>query len=466
MPSNSIDSVSIDNVSIDNVSIDNVSIDNVRGLYSVGSHTIDVTPPVGVYLAGYGGRHTPSDGVYHPLRAVSTVIDDGQGPLLLVSFEWLGFYDRTAEARRRIAAATGIAPDRMVLSGTHTHCGPVMRQNMDLRRHGTIDEDYIDRVLDDLAQSAREALDRAEPARLRVGTSWCGFASSRRRPDGPGKVLYKPSLDAPHDHEVTVVVVESPEGDLRQMLFSYACHPISAGALTQIGGDFAAYACDFLEDTYGGAKAGFFQGCAGDQKPDTRAADGDGWRNLELDEVRALGHQLGKAVQRVVDTDDLRPIDGPITATQSVLSLRTDPADRGALEACARSSAEYEREWAAHHLKLAERGEEARREFDFEVQTIRFGESLLIVTLSGEMSVEYALRCKRTWGGRFDGILVLGYTNDIVGYVPVRRQIPEGGYEVINNNRHQLYTGPFAEETEELILAAIDQAVASPSIKE
>ena len=96
MPSNSIDSVSIDSVSIDNV-----SIDNVRGLYSVGSHTIDVTPPVGVYLAGYGGRHTPSDGVYHPLRAVSTVIDDGQGPLLLVSFEWLGFYDRTAEARRR-----------------------------------------------------------------------------------------------------------------------------------------------------------------------------------------------------------------------------------------------------------------------------------------------------------------------------------------------------------------------------
>ncbi len=432
---------------------------SVKDLYSIGSQTIDVTPPVGVFLAGYGGRHEPSDGVYHPLRAVTTVIDDGVAPLLLVSIEWLGFYDRTAEARRRIAAATGIAPERMVLSGTHTHCGPVLRHNVDLRRHGKIDEAYIDRVLDALAQSAREALDRAAPARLRVGASWCGFASSRRRPDGPGKVVYKPSLDAPHDHEVAVVVVESPDGELRQVLFSYACHPISAGPITQIGGDFAAYACDYLEDAYAGAEVCFFQGCAGDQKVDVRGADGDGWRNLELAEVRTLGQQLGKAVQRVVDTDDLRPVSGPVATSQTMLKLRTESTDREVLEESARSGAEYVREWAEYHLELERRGEQAVREHDFEVQTICFGESLLIVTLAGEMNVEYALRCKRIWGGRFADVLVLGYSNEMVGYVPVRRQIPEGGYEVVDNNRYQLYTGPFGEETEEMIFAAVRRAL-------
>ena len=129
---------------------------SVKREYAVGCSTIDVTPPVGIFLSGYGGRHEPSSGVYHPLRAVSTIIDDGAAPLLLVSIEWLGFYDRTQEARRRIAASTGIAPQRMVLSGTHTHCGPALRQKIDVLRHGPLDEDYIDRTLDALAQSAAD----------------------------------------------------------------------------------------------------------------------------------------------------------------------------------------------------------------------------------------------------------------------------------------------------------------------
>ncbi|HCP99165.1 MAG TPA: hypothetical protein DIT99_00010, partial [Candidatus Latescibacteria bacterium] len=61
-------------------------------LYHVGITTIDVTPPVGVFLAGYAGRDIPSQDVYHPLRADCIVIDDGDEPLLLVSIEWLGFY--------------------------------------------------------------------------------------------------------------------------------------------------------------------------------------------------------------------------------------------------------------------------------------------------------------------------------------------------------------------------------------
>jgi hypothetical protein len=47
----------------------------------------------------------------------------------------------------------------------------------------------------------------------------------------------------------------------------------------------------------------------------------------------------------------------------------------------------------------------------------------------------------------------------MVGYVPVRRQIAEGGYEVIDNNRHLLFTGPFATETEERIAGAVKRAL-------
>ena len=208
--------------------------------YNVGTATIDVTPPVGIFLAGYAGRDTPSQDVYHPLRAVCVALDDGGAPLLLVSIEWLGFYDRTVEARRRIAARTGLSPDRIVLTGTHTHCGPVLRGDMDIRRHGVIDETYLDRTLDALAECASAALADRAPARLRSGNGWCGISASRRRPDSSGGVLFKPSLDAPHDHEVPVLVVETPAGELRHILYAYACHPTSSGAIPRIGGDYVA----------------------------------------------------------------------------------------------------------------------------------------------------------------------------------------------------------------------------------
>ena len=138
--------------------------------HRIGIATTDITAPVGTFLAGYAARLQPSTGVYHPLRAVCIALDDGNESGLLVSIEWLGFYDRTPAARERIAARTGIAPGRILLSGTHTHCGPALRREIDARRHGSVDEHYIERTLDVLPETAAGALERREPARLRAGT--------------------------------------------------------------------------------------------------------------------------------------------------------------------------------------------------------------------------------------------------------------------------------------------------------
>ncbi len=423
-------------------------------LYHVGISTLDVTPPVGIFLAGYAGRDVPSQDVYHPLRAVCIAVDDGGEPLLLVSIEWLGFYDRTADARQRIGAHTGLSPERILLSGTHTHCGPVLRREMDIRRHGVIDEDYIDATLDDLATAAQQALARRQPTRLRAGIGWCGISSSRRRPDGRGGVLFKASLDAPHDHRVSVLTAESPDGDLRHILYSYACHPTSSGAISRIGGDYVSFAGDWLEARYPGVVACFFQGCAGDQKLDARDLAGDSYQKLELDQVQEKGEQLGQAVARVIDAGALRPLAGTIDVAQEEVVLKTDVASERELRAHLATGG-YVTEWAQYHLDRIAAGEKVKREFCFEVQTVRFGSSLALIALAGEMSVEYALRFNAELGGAYRDVWTLGYANEMVGYVPVRRQIAEGGYEVVDNNRHLLFTGPFAKETEERIAEAV-----------
>ena len=70
------------------------------------------------------------------------------------------------------------------------------------------------------------------------------------------------------------------------------------------------------------------------------------------------------------------------------------------------------------------------------------------------MTVEHGLRLKRELGPHFDNVLILAYTNDIVGYVPVRRQIPEGGYEVWFSQQYWKRTGPYVAATEDRIHAA------------
>ena len=420
--------------------------------YQLGTTTIDITPPVGVFLSGFAAREGPSTGTYHPLRAVASIISDGESRACLVSAEWLGFYDRAEEAREQITEATGIEAGRIFLFGSHTHYGPSVRRDIDTRRKCYVDEEYVAGALDAMAKAAASASEKMEAVQLSGGRGWCGFAASRREPDGEGGIRWSPSLDAPHDHEGPIIVAKSESGELRQILFSYACHPTSGGGtLNETGGDYPGFALEHLDLALPGSSPAFLLGCAGDQKPNAVHPDKPGFRPLEVEETKGLGDQLGRAVVRTIESDDLRPISGDLRINQQMLALEFDAVDDEMIEESLQASSKYVREWAEHLASL----EELPESIPFEVQTLALGDSFALIALSGEITVEYALRLKRELGARYENVLVLGYANHIIGYVPVKRQIPEGGYEVIGSNQHMFYPGPFAAETEEQICAAV-----------
>ena len=292
--------------------------------YLIGVGGEDITPPVGIYLAGFAARTEPSTAVYHPLKANAIAIDDGNDPLIIASAEILGFYEHTEEVRSRISALTGVVPANIVLSGSHTHCGPCIRE-MDRHRHGDLDEDYIERLLASVTRCAKTAWETRSPARLRFGHGHCDIAVSRRKSDGKGGVEWKPGPGAPHDHEVPVLAVESPEGELRSVIFSYACHPTSRSG-TLIGGDYVCYAYDHVEAMHPGVTAFFLQGCAGDQK--TRPVDPaeDRFIQRNIQEIRDIGVLLGESVVRVLASGGLDQVTGPVSVRQDVIGLeyRTD----------------------------------------------------------------------------------------------------------------------------------------------
>ena len=426
-------------------------------MYRIGVAGEDITPPVGIYLAGFAARTEPSTAVYHPLKANAIAIDDGNDPLIIASAEILGFYEHTEEVRSRIMAATGIAPSNMILSGSHTHCGPCIR-DMDRHRHGDLDENYIEELFEKVTRCATAAWESRSPARLRFGTGQSDIAVSRRKPDGKGGVEWKPGAEAPHDHDVPVMIVESPRGELRSVIFNYACHPTSRSG-TLIGGDYVCFACDQVESMYPGVTAFFLQGCAGDQK--TRPVDpaSETFVSRSVDEVRDIGVDLGESVVRTLATGALERVTGPISVNQTILNLDTEPIDMDLVRSSLKDSPAFVQAWARHLFECVENNIPVATSIPFEIQTVRFGNTLAVVTLAGEMTVEHGLRLKREVGPHFDNVLVMAYTNDIVGYVPVRRQISEGGYEVWSSQQYWKRTGPYVAETEDRIHAAVSRSL-------
>src|SRR5690606_15258566 len=404
--------------------------------YRVGAATTDITPPVGTPLGGYAFRGVHQcTGVCHPLTAAALVIDDGTTPVLLISAEWLGFYDKADLVRARVMAATGLSEGQIVLTGTHTHCGPAIR-DFDVERHGRIDTDYVTSAADRIAAAAAAAWRDRLPARLRRTAGHLDLAVCRRRPDPsrPGRVLSGPHPypDGPTDHELGVLLaVSSVDGAVRTVIVNYACHP-TAMAGAEIGGDYVGFALDHLTTTFPGAVPIFLQGCAGDQSPRPLHEGSDRFDRRTPAQVRALGEELGVTVRDAVNAG-LTEVTGPISLARSVIDLEIEPEPTG----------------------------DRQLPVPFEIQTVQFGSSLLLVAMAAEMTVEHGLRLKDELADRFGQIIPVGYANAMVGYVPVRRQFTELGYEVLDANRYHGRGGRYLETTEDQIHAEIRRLLAS-----
>lgn len=424
--------------------------------YLAGVAIVDATPPPGTRLTGFVARKEPCDGVYLPLRGVVTALTertDG-ARLVIVSLEWLGFYERTEPLRARISEATGVAPDHIVLAATHTHCGPAVRHHREGDCWEPTDEAFLESVFARIVRAAVDALAAQEPVTLRAGAGWCGFAYSRRRPDGRGGVEWAPTLDAPHDHTVPMLVMHRTDGTVKHVLFSYACHPTGGGAKLQAGGDYAGFAMLAVEKGLG-CTAGFLLGCAGDQKPFLPDPAREGFPAYAVGELAALGAQLAEAVVREVRFGVLRPVAGPLRVRQVQLVLRTAVLARSDYEAQLAAEEPFFRRWAEVNLASLDGGPARRIEFPLELQTVEFGHSLALVTMAGEMNAEYGLRAVKEFGAAYDHVWPVGYTNHLIGYVPTERQIPESGYEVIGSQMFFGRTGPWESGTEERIFAAL-----------
>lgn len=134
-----------------------------------GAATSVITPELGTPIIG-GFAPYPATHVHDELHARCLVLDDGKTRLAFVVCDLLGIgMGVSTEARRLIAAETGIPIECVLVSGTHTHsAGSALGQDR-LRLSGELDP-YQKSVARRIADGVRCAVNTLRPAELAFGT--------------------------------------------------------------------------------------------------------------------------------------------------------------------------------------------------------------------------------------------------------------------------------------------------------
>jgi len=414
--------------------------------WRVGLATIDITPPLGLWMAGYAARKEPARGIAQPLHAKAMAIEDAGGRrAVVVAIDVLGL---TAPVVDRIATAVrlrhGLPRRSLLLCASHTHSGPVVDDQLgvaydlkpgqwdDVRASTTRIEGEVLEVIDRALRSMR-------PARLRRAQGTAGFAANRRTAISPG---------GPVDHAVPELVIEHPDGTLAGLVFGYACHNTTLPAtFVRYHGDYAGVAQAELERRHPGVTALFIAGCGGDANPEPRGS-------IELAEQH--GRALADAVDRAIGAAD--EVQGMLRSAFATVTLPFAPApDADTWRRRLQDENVYVRRHATLMLDVIARDGHNQVAEQAPLHVLRIG-SLSVVAISGEAVVDYALAIKRKYG---DGTWVAGCTDSVFGYLPSLRVLREGGYEGGDAMLYYGRPGPFTDTVETTVMAGIDALMAA-----
>lgn len=376
-----------------------------------GCARVDITPPVGVWLSGYGARNKPSDGIADELYAKALVLDDGKNKMAIVSADLLWVPLKiTAEIRRKVKEKIGIPEKNVLICATHTHFGPKIdriTKNWPDKPVSEIDESYVQTLKKKIVDSILAANKNMRQVKLgAVKGEIPEIVYNRRTKKSDGSVAMtfrlppaNPNLIfGPIDPEVCILRVEDMSGTLVAAIVNFACHPVS-GAKDKdkfyfISADYPGYTARVVEQMEGGICL-FTLGTAGNMNP-VRIER----KKPRLQIGRALGGEVLRRIQFVATSGEvtLKALKKPVT-----IPIKKNLSPDRIIDA-----------------------DKTKKTLTTEIQLLRIGD-IYILGLPGEVLVEIGLDIKTRAG--IENLFIISLSNDACGYVCHRQAYKEGGYE-------------------------------------
>jgi hypothetical protein len=361
-----------------------------------GAAVIDITPPPGLPMWGYGGRKDlPATAARDPLEACCVVLDAGGRRLALVGLDLGRAPARESMRRIRERARSEAGVEAVFVVGSHTHHGPCI----ELETTPPTAE-YVDILVDRIAEAIALAATDAQPARIGLGKKPLEAMNRNRHSKREPK---------PVDRELAVLRIDALDGAPIATVVNFAAHPTTRDARDlQYSADYPAALKSAVEEDAGGVCI-FLQGAAGDLSTDRRG------RSTEV-----YGAALGKEAAAL-----RRGIEARVPERPS-LEFREEEF-RFASRVDFQSPINYVKYSLAFFPALVDAFREEYRDGIRPVLGVAIlNGDLAFVGASGEFFCAHALRLKKD--SPVAGTMFLGYANGYHQYFPTRAAVEEGGY--------------------------------------
>lgn len=428
-----------------------------------GVSVMDVTPPVGYLLYGHVARNKPSQRVHDPLRLKVLTLSDGLQRATIVTSDLIGFSPESVLAIRRMAAERlGLAGSRIFLTASHTHTGPCMSLTSSFIPSEQILPDFISQAEKKVIGGIAEAISAERPVTARWAEDRFNIGAINRRRPTPKGLKFEPNPDGPVDDHVGIIRLDDESGRLVALLVRYSCHPTVLSTTTyEISADYPGVAQAEIERSRPGATAFFVQGCCGDVRP--ALYKGTEFLGGSFADTQRMGRLLAAGALRMAE--QAQPVAlAPICSDVSAMTLPFDPtltptpANLGALaRKYARENPDtarggWVRKWTAHWRRAFKAGTRPARGLEMDVHFLRLGD-VAFLGLAAEVMAEYGHWLRERLGGK---LIVAGYTNGEIGYLPTREAIGQGGYEGAFH-LYDNHPAPFDPGIQDAVLAVAEK---------
>jgi neutral ceramidase len=430
----------------------------------------DITPKQFVFQAGFGFREHQSVGVLAPIF-MSVVLLQENKTLLIVTIDAVGA-DRSfiIGIKDALKERFGLAHDEVLINFSHTHHsvsltgldtslrqpGYSLAQTHWERDHSKIDysadEEFYRYIRDELLDMVAGCYANLTDGKLLLARGRSDMAINRRLPLEGGGLAWAPNPNAEIDKDLFVLQLQDSEGMLKSLIYAYGCHTTSMGGDDYlISNDFAGYTVDALEEKYPGVLPVFLQACAGELKP--RAGSNEtNFFSCTPEQSEAIGRSFAADIEGVVKGGDFEEVQCQFRTALEDPQLPTARFTTEFLDdIIANGPGSYEANAACNTLTALGKGT-AKEYRPLYVALWQLAPDVNLIAIEGEVSTEYSLLIKKLFGN--GKMIVLGYTNGVMSYIPTAKMLAEGGYEAECNYFFGLQ-GPFVPEIEDIIVGRV-----------
>ncbi len=370
----------------------------------------EVTPPMGVELAGYGyylGRCVQT--VRDPLYARALLLEEGALRALIISCDLLGLSREVCQCVFRHARKFGIAEENVLNVSIHTHTGPCIKYHEGC---GYPDADYVATV----APSICKAIDAAYDDMDDVDT-----LEYVRLPFDGNHIYNRTIENGPVDRFVRGFTL-SRKTHSPIAAVNAACHGVFRGIVTSVSADFAGEICRLLDAR--GMNTLYLNGLCGDIDPTSKGDDAllDSFAQLVCDKFLAAKTMLPLTLSGASIPFTLRLTPVTLDDIHTAAELAVQRAGGREIPA-ARVALTWEREMTEKFADLC----------DQEAITVKYlllG-GILIMALPFEGFTQIGMDIRRI--ARQEDALILGCAEELLGYLPTKDDISRGTYAALES---------------------------------